>query len=116
MSGSPLKQLLDSKDELWSTCYEHCVETMSRLSRHYFGNEELKTVEKNEVVGQWFEQMKDEINNILKDLNDAIKERLSIRDQIKDIENEIDIFDPPLPGHKRVKVILLIFLFQAIRK
>ena len=53
--------LLQNKEAIWLQCRDDSVEIMSRLSRHFYGNEELKTVEKNEDLGEWFDGMKAEI-------------------------------------------------------
>ncbi len=85
--------LLKNKDTFWSEYLNESVETMSRLSRHFYGNKELKTVEKNEELGQWFDQMKDEINSLDSLKNEKVGGDIQFCIEALDDIKKLDLID-----------------------
>jgi len=55
------RRLLQNRNNIWSKSRDSGVEKMTNLSKHFFGNEILKTVEKSEGLGRWFASMAEEI-------------------------------------------------------
>ncbi len=86
--------LLKNKENIWSQCRNDSVDIMSRLSKHFSGtHEELKMVEKNEELGQWFDQMKDEIGALDNVNNDKIGSDIQFCIEALDDIKKLDLID-----------------------
>ncbi len=90
--GEAYRQLLNNKETIWHNCRQSAVEKITRLSKHFLGNESLKTFDQNDDLGRWFEQMVNEIDTLnYKDENsiDSIQLCIEALDDVK----QLDIID-----------------------
>ena len=90
-------QLLKNKERIWSDCQSDITEKLTRLSRHFFGNDSLNTVKKDEDLGRWFEQMVNEIQAL--DFHDE-KSGGDIQLCIEALDDakQLDLIDSNLPS------------------
>lgn len=103
---------LNKKEHIWIECKENAVEKLMRLSRHFSGDDSLKTVEKNEDVGRWFEQMVEEIQSLdseKKHIGGAIQVCIEALDEVK----RLDLIDSNLQSLNIIEEVRTNLLHMA---